>query len=101
VSKPVITAEAYAAEKAVEAQKSSEANRSVSVGGTAQAMASLPKAEFSPRLTIEKDLETGGWIYKALDPITGDVINQFPREQLLKMKSSQSYQPGDVIKTQA
>lgn len=100
VSKPVITAEAYAAEKAVEAQKSSEANRSVSVGGTAQAMASLPKAEFSPRLTIEK-LKTGGWIYKALDPITGDVINQFPREQLLKMKSSQSYQPGDVIKTQA
>ena len=100
--KPVITPEVYAAEKSAEAKKSSEANVSVVLGsGGAQLSAGLPKAEFSPRLTIEKDEETGGWIYKALDPITGDVINQFPREQLVHMKNSPSYQPGDVIKTQA
>jgi len=100
--RPVASPEAYAAEKVAEAKKSAEAQASVSIGsGAAPALTSLPKAEFAPRLTIEKDQETGDWIYKALDPITGDVINQFPREQLVHMKNSPTYQPGDVIKTQA
>lgn len=100
--KPAVSPEVYAAEKAAEAKKSSESNVSVVLGsGASSVVANLPKAEFSPRLTIEKDEATGGWIYKALDPITGDVINQFPREQLVQMKNSPSYQPGDVIKTQA
>jgi hypothetical protein len=100
--KPAVSPEVFAAEKAAKAKKSSEANTSVVLGsGSSSVSAGLPKAEFSPRLTIEKDEETGGWIYKALDPITGEVINQFPREQLVQMKNSPTYQPGDVIKTQA
>lgn len=57
-------------------------------------------AEFSLRLTIDRD-SNGHWIYKAVDRITGEVIKQFPREELLKMKRGANYKPGDVIKTQA
>jgi flagellar protein FlaG len=53
------------------------------------------------RLVIEKDGATGSYIYKTLDRSTGEVVNQFPREEVLKLRDSPAYQAGQVIVTKA
>jgi len=53
------------------------------------------------RLVIEKDGATGSYIYKTLDRATGEVVNQFPREEVLKLRDSPAYQAGQVIVTKA
>ena len=49
------------------------------------------------RLTIEK--EAAGFVYKTLDRVTGEVIRQLPREEVLKMRASPAYGVGEVITT--
>jgi uncharacterized FlaG/YvyC family protein len=51
------------------------------------------------RLTVDKDPDTGEWVYKAIDRYTGEVVRIMPRQELLKMKQSSNYQAGSVIKT--
>lgn len=53
------------------------------------------------RLVIERDEPTGSYIYKTLDRTTGEVVNQFPREEVLKLRDSPAYQAGRVIVTKA
>ena len=50
---------------------------------------------------IEEDPITGSFIYKTLDRRTGEVVNQFPREQVLRLKDSQAYSPGRVFNSQS
>ena len=38
---------------------------------------------------------------KTLDRTTGEVVNQFPREEVLKLRDSPAYQAGRVIVTKA
>ncbi len=49
------------------------------------------------RLVIEEDPASNSYIYKTVDRRTGAVIQQFPREQLLKMKDDQDYNAGSVV----
>lgn len=51
------------------------------------------------RLTIEK--EASGFVYKTLDRVTGEVIRQLPREEVLKMRESPAYDVGEIIATKA
>lgn len=51
------------------------------------------------RLTIER--ESTGYVYKTLDRVTGEVIRQFPREEVLKLRQSPAYDVGKIIKTEA
>lgn len=51
------------------------------------------------RLTVDKDPDTGEWVYKAIDRYTGEVVRVLPRQELVKMKESASYKAGSVIKT--
>lgn len=53
------------------------------------------------RLIIEEDQATGSFVYKTLNRDTGEVIVQFPREQVLKLKAEARYQAGAIIKTTA
>jgi flagellar protein FlaG len=53
------------------------------------------------RLVIEDDQAAGCFVYKTIDWRTGEVVQQLPREQLLKLRESDSYLTGDVIKTKA
>ena len=55
--------------------------------------------EYSLRLTVDKDPDTGEWVYKAIDRYTGEVVRQMPRQTLLDMRKSSNYQAGSVIKT--
>lgn len=49
------------------------------------------------RLTIER--ESTGYVYKTLDRVTGEVVRQFPREEVLKLRQSPAYDVGKIIKT--
>ena len=51
------------------------------------------------RLTVDKDPDTGEWVYKAIDRYTGEVVRVLPRQELAKMRESSNYQAGSVIKT--
>ena len=55
-------------------------------------------AEF--RLVIEED-PSGSFVYKTLDRRTGEVVNQFPREQVLRLKDTLGYAPGRVFSGQS
>lgn len=53
------------------------------------------------RLIIEEDTSVGAYVYKTVDRNTGEVISQFPREEVLKLRDSAEYEVGDVAKTRA
>ncbi|MGV8953264.1 MAG: flagellar protein FlaG [Cypionkella sp.] len=53
------------------------------------------------RLVIEEGPQAGSFIYKTLDRMTGEVVRQFPREQVVKMMQSGQYDAGSVIDTTA
>jgi flagellar protein FlaG len=53
------------------------------------------------RLVIEQDDDTGDYIYKTVDRRTGETLNQFPREQVLKLGVEAGYASGDVFDGQA
>ena len=69
----------------------------------------LPAARATPakdpvdmRLIIEEDANAGGtYIYKTINRLTGEVILQLPREQLLKLRERVTYSAGDVVRTKA
>lgn len=56
--------------------------------------------EPSYRLVIEES-GSGSFVYKTLDRETGEVVRQFPREEVLRMMSDETYAAGDVIATEA
>lgn len=49
------------------------------------------------RLVIEDDKAAGSYVYKTINSITGEVVSQIPREELLKMREAADYTPGSVI----
>lgn len=53
------------------------------------------------RLVIEEGGDGGSYIYKTLDRRTGEVLQQYPREQLLSLRDETSYEAGAVINARA
>ena len=53
------------------------------------------------RLVIEEDKASGSYIYKTVDRRTGEVIQQLPRDQLLKLRDQLTYEAGDVVRAKA
>jgi flagellar protein FlaG len=49
------------------------------------------------RLVIEQDAKTGTYVYKTVDRRTGDILQQFPREDVLRFKQAEHYDPGEVF----
>lgn len=49
------------------------------------------------RLVIEEDEVSGTFVYKTLDRRTGEVVRQLPREEVVRLKDTPEYEPGDVI----
>lgn len=48
------------------------------------------------RLVIEE--QGGSYVYKTVDRRTGDIVAQYPREQLLKMRDEDDYAAGTLIR---
>lgn len=53
------------------------------------------------RLVIEEGPRAGSFVYKTMDRLTGEVIRQFPREQVVEMQANPDYGAGAVIDTTA
>ena len=70
------------------------------VGTPAAATVQLPDLSVV-RLVIEEDSKSGSFVYKTLDRITGELLSQIPREEVLQMLSRTEYQAGDVVKARA
>jgi flagellar protein FlaG len=52
---------------------------------------------FDLRLVIEQNGDTGEYIYKTVDRRTGETLQQFPREQVLKLREEARYASGAVF----
>lgn len=53
------------------------------------------------RLIIEQDEASGSYVYKTVNRLTGEVLTQFPRDDVLKMHERIDYQAGAVIRMKA
>jgi flagellar protein FlaG len=53
------------------------------------------------RLVIEEGPQKGSFIYKTLDRVTGEVVRQLPREDIVQLMASGDYAKGAVIDTNA
>ena len=53
------------------------------------------------RLVIEEDEASGSYVYKTVNRRTGEVLLQFPRDAVLKMRERLDYEAGTVIRTKA
>lgn len=51
------------------------------------------------RLVIEEDEASGTFIYKTINRVTGEVVLQLPREEIVRMRAHSDYQAGDFIQT--
>ena len=60
-----------------------------------------PAEQPDVRLVIEESDQPGSYVYKTLDRRTGEVLQQYPREELLRLREEEGYQAGTVIQTQA
>jgi len=57
----------------------------------------VTEGEADLRLIIEEDPKGGSYVYKTVDRRTGDIVAQFPREDVLKLKDADSYSAGSVF----
>jgi flagellar protein FlaG len=53
------------------------------------------------RLVIEEDKASNSYVYKTVNRLTGEVIQQLPRDQVLKLREQLNYEAGDVVRTKA
>ena len=53
------------------------------------------------RLVIEEDKAAGSYVYKTIDRRTGEVIQQLPRDQVLRLREALDYEAGDVVRAKA
>jgi uncharacterized FlaG/YvyC family protein len=59
---------------------------------------SLPS---NSKLQVEKNKELGTFIYRSINPDTGEVIRQWPPEQLLEMREYLKEMEGLLVDTKA
>ena len=53
------------------------------------------------RLVIEMDQASGSYVYKTVNRLTGEVIRQLPRDEVLQLKERAGYEVGSVVRTRA
>lgn len=53
------------------------------------------------RLVIEEDKATNSYVYKTVNRLTGEVIQQLPREQVLQLHEQLDYEAGDMVRAKA
>ena len=67
--------------------------------GAAAKSDGVPKEEVNLRLIIEEDLAAQSYVYKTVNSRTGEVVQQYPREEVLRMREDANYHAGGVIRT--
>lgn len=67
----------------------------------AEAKAAAGQDPVDMRLVIEMDQATGSYVYKTIDRQTGEVLQQLPRDEVLRMRGETDYAAGAVVRTKA
>jgi flagellar protein FlaG len=70
-------------------------------GGPAPAPAGRNADPVDLRLIIEEDKASGTYVYKTVNRVTGEVVLQLPREEILRKHDEPGYVAGEVIRTKA
>jgi flagellar protein FlaG len=92
---------------ATESQKQNENDRQVAADDTSASRLNTNTsdptklAQANTHLVIEKDDVNGGFVYKSIDRETGEVIKQFPREDVLKAIARAKAAEGQILDTKA
>lgn len=55
----------------------------------------------SQRLIIEQDKPSGAFVYKTVDRVNGDLLFQYPSEELLRLRNNPAYVSGSVVSKSA
>jgi flagellar protein FlaG len=63
--------------------------------------AALSQDPVDMRLVIEEDKASNSYVYKTVNRLTGEVIQQLPRDQVLKLREQLDYEAGDVVSAKA
>ncbi|MGZ3375134.1 MAG: flagellar protein FlaG [Phenylobacterium sp.] len=69
--------------------------------GAAAASVAQGPDQVDVRLVIEEDKATNSYVYKTVNRLTGEVIQQLPREQVLQLREQLDYEAGNVVRTKA
>lgn len=69
------------------------------LGAAAKAPVEMTPDAADLRLVIEEG--GGSYVYKTIDRRTGEVVAQFPREEILRMREETNYEAGAVISASA
>ena len=69
--------------------------------GSAAASVAPSQDQVDVRLVIEEDKATNSYVYKTVNRLTGEVIQQLPREQVLQLREQLDYEAGNVVRTKA
>ncbi|MFN3228389.1 MAG: flagellar protein FlaG [Asticcacaulis sp.] len=85
----------------IEQSDKTQASREDSQVAGSSAASAQASAARDLRLVVERDKGSGSFVYKALDAITGEVIRQMPREDVLKMRADPNYKAGDLVRAKA
>ena len=69
------------------------------VGASQEAVAKLIKKSMPPnsKLQIVQDKTSGTFIYRSIDPDTGEVLNQWPTEKLLELRDYLAQTQGVLV----
>jgi flagellar protein FlaG len=52
------------------------------------------------RLVIERDTQSGDFVYKTVNRLTGEVVQQLPRADVLRMRGQPDYAAGKVFRAE-
>ena len=69
--------------------------------GTTAAPAAPGQDPVDLRLVIEEDKASGSYVYKTIDRRTGEVVQQLPRDQILKLRDALAYEAGRIVRAKA
>ncbi|WP_419317365.1 hypothetical protein ACN2C7_12870 [Caulobacter sp. ErkDOM-E] len=79
-----------------------EVNAKVTAPSTAPDGKSLAHAGGqNQRLVIEQDKPTGSFVYKTVDRLNGDVLFQYPSDELLRLRNNPAYVSGALFSKSA
>jgi flagellar protein FlaG len=48
-------------------------------------------------LVIEDDKAAGEYVYKTVNRVTGQVVSQWPSQQVLQLRAADNYSPGTLV----
>jgi flagellar protein FlaG len=78
------------------------ANAKVSQASTApEGKASNQADGQNQRLVIEQDKPTGSFVYKTVDRVNGDILYQYPSDELLRLRNNPDYVSGALFSKSA